>query len=174
MAYKKILTLLVEDVNKLAKHGIMIRHTCLTGHIHAAVADNLARHRICGVQQLFSTGRIWRFCKAWKDQINNYFDGSDFVLSTTDVHKYLLALWRVWSILTQPNLCRQMRCTRCWRVLSRGHLSGSSFPAFSPCLITDLDYGRMDRDSKPPTVTNQPIFVLSKAALHKSVACLEF
>lgn len=89
-----ILKPLLNDLKKLSSEGFSVVVNGMEKTVHAALAvisaDNLSSHMMGGFSMSFSGGRICRYCMATHSDMKTKFSESDFVLRTTDVHKYHL------------------------------------------------------------------------------------
>lgn len=83
---------LIDDLKKLSSEGITVLVDGVEENVCAAVtvisADNLSSHLIGGFSMSFNVGRICWYCMATHSNIKRCFNESDFVLRTTDVHRY--------------------------------------------------------------------------------------
>ena len=89
---KEILTLLLEDLQKLETLGIKVSFQgvdhAFFGSLSMVIADNLAAHALGGFFFTFSTiQRFYRFCNCRKNELHENLPINNFVLRTKTGYK---------------------------------------------------------------------------------------
>lgn len=94
-SYSRILEPLIKDFQQLYDSGIQVQFEghlqTLHGVLATVSADNLSAHLLAGFSAGFGSGRICRQCLALYCEINHKFEEKDFIVRSSDIHKYHLS-----------------------------------------------------------------------------------